>query len=189
MASILKSSQVMSSEIKFENLMTAMMNIILENSGAERGALILKNSVSTNGGNGYSRDTKYAVYAYHQQGNKEAFTYTPPRQLSESDDLVSSRIINHTIHTRESIFISDVEQDQRFAVGPWFERSGRKSIICMPIIHKNMVVGCLFIEGSVGLFTQRHITVLGLLCQQMGISITTAFLFMSVKQVTKDKIK
>ncbi|KAI7876513.1 hypothetical protein K492DRAFT_210311 [Lichtheimia hyalospora FSU 10163] len=190
MASILKSSQVMSSEIKFENLMTSMMNIILENSGAERGALILKNSLNTTGGaNGNSKSTKYAVHAYHQQGNKEAITYTPPRKLAESDDLVSSRIINHTIHTGESIFISDVEQDQRFAVGPWFERSGRKSIICMPIIHKNMVVGCLFIEGSVGLFTQRHITVLGLLCQQMGISITTAFLFMSLKQVTNDKIK
>ena len=70
-------------------------------------------------------------------------------------------------------------------MGPWYKRSGpNKSVICMPIIHKSAMAGCLFIEGSVGVFTQRHVTVLSLLCQQMGISITNAFLFKSVQRVT-----
>lgn len=188
MASILKSSQVMSSEIKFDRLLSSMQNIIFENAGAESGAIILETNVNNEGEGttGYIKQSNFAVCAYRHQKDEDAITYNPPRKLSEADDLVSSRIINHTIHTRESIFISDVEQDPRFAVGPWFERAGRKSVICMPIIHKNIIAGCLFIEGSVGSFTQRHITVLGLLCQQMGISVTNAFLFMSVNKVTKD---
>ncbi|KAI8138755.1 hypothetical protein BJV82DRAFT_673294 [Fennellomyces sp. T-0311] len=171
MASILKSSHVLASEVKFQGLLKSMMNIILENSAADCGAIVIK-------------DEKYGVCAYGSQEQASATTYDPPRPLSENDELLSSRIIHHTIHTGERILIHDVNQDTRFAVGPWFDRTGSKSVICMPIIHKITTVGCLFIEGPVGIFTQRHITVLSLLCQQMGISITNAFLFKSVQRVT-----
>ncbi|KAF1799121.1 hypothetical protein V8B55DRAFT_1519445 [Mucor lusitanicus] len=170
MASILKSSQVISSEVKFDSLLKSMMSIILENSGADCGAIIVK-------------EEKYGMCAYGSQQDG-SMTFDPPRPLAEDDELVSSRIIHHTINTSESIFIHNVEQDSRFAVGPWYERVGGKSVICMPIIHKTALAGCVFLEGSSGIFTQRHITVLSLLCQQMGISITNAFLFKSVQRVT-----
>ena len=170
MASILKSSQVISSEVKFDSLLKSMMSIILENSGADCGAIIVK-------------EEKYGMCAYGSQQDG-SMTFDPPRPLTEDDGLVSSRIIHHTINTSESIFIQNVEQDSRFAVGPWYDRVGGKSVICMPIIHKTALAGCLFLEGSSGIFTQRHITVLSLLCQQMGISITNAFLFKSVQRVT-----
>ncbi|CDS08874.1 hypothetical protein LRAMOSA10235 [Lichtheimia ramosa] len=177
MASILKSSHVLSSEVNFEALLNNMMQIILENSGADRGAIIVK-------------ETKFGIGAYGNQQEEETIvTYEEPERISKNSTLVSSQIINHTIHTSESIFIPDVEQDARFAVGPWFERAGKKSVICMPIIHKMATVGCIFLEGAIGIFTQRHITVLGLLCQQMGISLTNAALFKSVKRVTAANMK
>ncbi|KAI9487280.1 MAG: hypothetical protein EXX96DRAFT_552526 [Benjaminiella poitrasii] len=170
MASILKSSQVISSEVKFDSLLKSMMSIILENSGADCGAIIVK-------------EEKYGMCAYGSQ-QEGSMTFDPPRPLMDDDELVSNRIIHHTINTGESIFIHNVEQDARFAVGPWYNRVGGKSVICMPITHKSALAGCLFLEGSSGIFTQRHITVLSLLCQQMGISITNAFLFKSVQRVT-----
>ncbi|CDS11781.1 hypothetical protein LRAMOSA04044 [Lichtheimia ramosa] len=177
MASILKSSHVLSSEVKFESLLNNMMQIILENSGADRGAIIVKES-------------KFGIGAYGNQQEEETIvTYEEPERISKNSTLVSSQIIHHTIHTSESIFIPDVEQDARFAVGPWFERAGKKSVICMPIIHKMTTVGCIFLEGAIGIFTQRHITVLGLLCQQMGISLTNAALFKSVRRVTAANMK
>ncbi|KAI9491307.1 hypothetical protein BDB00DRAFT_833957 [Zychaea mexicana] len=174
MASILKSSNLLSSEVKFDKLLTSMLNIILDNSGANCVAIIIK-------------DDKFGVCAYGEEGSTT--TYDPPLPLSEKDKLVSSRIVHHTINTGESIFIYDVEEDSRFAVGPWFEETGRKSVICMPIVHKCTIVGCLLIEGTIGVFTQRHVTVLSLLCQQMGISITNAFLFKSVQRVTMSNMR
>ncbi|KAI7873653.1 hypothetical protein K492DRAFT_223486 [Lichtheimia hyalospora FSU 10163] len=177
MASILKSSHVLSSEVKFEALLNNMMQIILENSGAVRGAIIVQ-------------ENKFGIGAYgNQEEDGKIVTYEEPERISKNSTLVSSQIIHHTIHTSESIFIADVEQDARFAVGPWFERAGKKSVICMPIIHKMTTVGCIFIEGAIGIFTQRHITVLGLLCQQMGISLTNAALFKSVRRVTMANMK
>ncbi|KAI9251842.1 hypothetical protein BDA99DRAFT_521323 [Phascolomyces articulosus] len=171
MASILKSSHLISSEVQFNSLLSSMMGIILDVSAADCVAIVVK-------------DDKYGVCAYGTQQDYST-TYDPPKPLSEDDNLVSSRIINHTIHTGESIFVNDVEKDTRFAVGPWFERVKRKSVVCMPIIHKVNTMGCLFIEGVVGIFTQRHIAVLRLLCQQMGISVTNAFLFKSIQRVTQ----
>ncbi|KAJ8651879.1 hypothetical protein O0I10_012548 [Lichtheimia ornata] len=177
MASILKSSHVLSSEVKFDALLNNMMQIILENSGADRGAIIVK-------------ENKFGIGAYGNPQEEETIvTYEEPERISKNSVMVSSQIINHTIHTSESIFIPDVEQDARFAVGPWFERAGKKSVICMPIIHKMTTVGCIFLEGAIGIFTQRHITVLGLLCQQMGISLTNASLFKSVRRVTMANMK
>ncbi|KAI9260813.1 hypothetical protein BY458DRAFT_557511 [Sporodiniella umbellata] len=168
--SILKSSQVISSEVKFDLLLKAMMTIILENSGAECGAIMVK-------------EDKYGIYAYGSQ-EEGSITFEPPRPISEKDSLICSRIVNHTINTNESLFIHNIDQDTRFALGPWYENTRNKSVICMPIVYKATMVGCLFIEGPAGIFTQRHITVLSLLCQQMGISISNAFLFKSVQRVT-----
>ncbi|KAI7883767.1 hypothetical protein K492DRAFT_229475 [Lichtheimia hyalospora FSU 10163] len=182
MASILKSCQVMSSEVKSEGLLTAMMNIILENSGADCGAILLKNEY-------------YGVCAYgtgNRGGKQDDLNdangvqyFDPPKRLSESETFVPSPIVHHMLRTKESLFIQDVAQDPRFASGPWFERlSRRTSVICMPIMHRSMMIGCLFVEGAAGIFTRRHNTVLGLLCQQMGISISNANLFTSVQRAT-----
>ncbi|KAI7875162.1 hypothetical protein K492DRAFT_168413 [Lichtheimia hyalospora FSU 10163] len=180
MASILKSSQVLASEVKSDRLLTNMMTIILENSGADSGVIVIKEEKNI------SKKEKYGIGAYGcQQEGETSTTYDPPRDLSDKDDMTSSRIIHHAINTRENLFIPEVARDPRFAVGPWFENAGNKSVICMPIIHRNSVAGCLFIEGPVGIFTRRHIMVLSLLCQQMGISLTNANLFKSIHRVTK----
>ncbi|KAI8138422.1 hypothetical protein BJV82DRAFT_717467 [Fennellomyces sp. T-0311] len=170
MTSILKSSCVMSSEVKLDGLLTSMMSIILENSGAECGAVIVK-------------DEKFGVCVYGSRC-EETRILDPPLEMSEDIDLISTPIVYHTINTGAYIFVPSVEEDPRFATGAWFTRAGKSSVICMPIKHKDSIVGCLIIEGPVGIFTERHITLLSLLCQQMGISMTNAFLFKSVQRVT-----
>ncbi|KAI9275768.1 hypothetical protein BDA99DRAFT_496416 [Phascolomyces articulosus] len=169
--SIFKSSQVMSSsETELQNLITAFLTIIFENTGAESGSIIIKND-------------SHHIWAYRNR-NEEIKTFDPPLPLSGGDTFLPTRIVYHTINTGETMFIHNVEEDVRFAVGSWVGEAGRKSVICIPIKHKGILVGCLIIEGPVGIFTQRHVILLNMLCQQMGISITNAFLFKSVQCVT-----
>ncbi|KAG2223963.1 hypothetical protein INT45_013420, partial [Circinella minor] len=176
LASIFKSSQVMSSsETELQNLVTAFLTIIFESACAESGSIIIKDEKD-----------KFGVWAYGNQRD-EIETFDPPLPLSEKNStatFVPIRIVHHTINTGETMFIHNVEEDTHFAIGPWFKKINR-SVICIPIKHKDKLVGCLVIEGTVGIFTQRQITALNLLCQQMGISITNAFLFKSVQRVTQ----
>ncbi|KAI8141207.1 hypothetical protein BJV82DRAFT_518864 [Fennellomyces sp. T-0311] len=172
LASILKSSQVISSEMNFELLMEQMLGIILENSGAESGVIIIKENNS------------FMIMARGSQ--TEGCEILPsPKLLSEEATSMVSRVARYAIHTQESLLIPDIHQDTRFAD---FSNIV-KSVICVPITHKSAIVGCIYIEGAVGSLTARHEVVLRLLSQQIGISVTNALLFKSIQKVTYANVK
>ncbi|KAI7900504.1 uncharacterized protein BX663DRAFT_439281 [Cokeromyces recurvatus] len=172
LASILKSSQVISSEMNFELLMKQMLGIILENSGAESGVIIIRENAS------------FLIVAVGSQTDG-CEIFTKPKLLSEEADSIITRISQYVIHSQESLFIVDAQQDSRFSDCTTLA----KSCICTPIIHKTAIVGCIYIEGAVGSLTSRHVTVMRLLSQQIGISITNALLFKSVQTVTLANVR
>ncbi|KAG1527032.1 hypothetical protein G6F52_001904 [Rhizopus delemar] len=172
LASILKSCQVISSEMNFELLLKQMLGIILENSGADSGVIIVK------------ENTNFFVVGRGSQQD-ECDIYSKPKLLSEEADSIMTRISQYAIHTQKSLFIVDV-QDSHFSDG---STSQAKSCICTPIIHKSAVVGCIYIEAPIGSLTSRHEIVLRLLSQQIGISVTNALLFKSIQTVTYANVK
>lgn len=172
LASILKSSRVISSEMNFDLLMKQMLGIILENSGAESGVIIVK------------ENTSFLIVGRGSQVDG-CEIYSTPKILSEEADSIVTRISHYAIHAQESLFIHDVKQDSRFSDCT----KQAKSCICTPIIHKTAIVGCIYIEGAVGSLTSRHEVVLRLLSQQIGISVTNALLFKSIQTVTYANVK
>ncbi|KAI9494156.1 hypothetical protein BDB00DRAFT_819869 [Zychaea mexicana] len=181
-ASILKSSHlVSSSETELQNLFSSFLTIIFESVGAECGSIIIK-------------DGSFGIWAYGSQG-AEIKIFDPPLSLSSvgedsnNEELIPTRIIHHTINMEKPVFVRNVEEDPRFATGQWFSRNGKRTVVCIPIKTKDALTGCLIIEGAVGIFNQRHVTLLSLLCQQLGISIANAFLFKSVQRVTRANMR
>ncbi|KAG0180179.1 hypothetical protein DFQ28_001693 [Apophysomyces sp. BC1034] len=172
LASILKSSQVISSEMNFELLMKQMLGIILENSGAEAGVIIIK------------EDTSFLIMGCGSQ-TKGCEIHMTPRLLSEEADSTMTRIAHYVLHSEESMLIPDIQLDSRFSDFG----TAAKSVICTPIAHKTAIVGCIYIEGAVGSLTSRHEVVLRLLSQQIGISVSNALLFKSVQAVTYANVK
>lgn len=172
LASIFKSSQVISSEMNFDLLMKQMLGIILENSGAESGVIIIK------------ENTSFLIVGCGSQ-TKGCEIFHKPKSLTEEADSIITRVCHYAIHSQESLFIVDVQQDSRFS--DYTTQS--KSCICTPIVHKTAIVGCIYIEGAVGTLTSRHEVVLRLLSQQIGISVTNALLFKSIQKVTYANVK
>ncbi|KAI7864967.1 hypothetical protein BDF14DRAFT_1744492 [Spinellus fusiger] len=184
LVSILKSSQVISSEMNFELLMEqmlgykedtfthAMSQIILENSGAASGVIIIKENTSF-----------YIMGSGSQSDGCEIFK--TPQPLTEDTDTVMTRVAHYVLHVQESILVTDIHQDPHFSdciTTPL-------AVICTPITHKSAVVGCIYIEGVAGSLTPRHEIVMRLLSQQIGISVTNALLFKSIQKVTYANVK
>ncbi|CAO3682903.1 unnamed protein product [Rhizopus stolonifer] len=164
LTSIIKSSQVISNEMNsFDELLKRMINIIMANVGAESGAIIIK-------------EGQFGIAAYSTRLGCE--TYDPPLPLE--DDKLQMSIVHYVIHTHSVLFIPNVEEDNRFAT-----EANKCSVICMPILHKNTLVGVLYLQASVSTFTCKHVNVLTLLCDQIGISITNALLFKSLQKATQ----
>ncbi|KAI9489290.1 hypothetical protein BDB00DRAFT_843739 [Zychaea mexicana] len=175
LTSIIKSSQVISNEMNsFDELLKKMMQIIMTNSAAESGAIIIK-------------EGSFGIAA-HSSRLTGCETFDPPKLLTDDgkdgEDLISTLVVHYVIHTQTILFIPNIMEDTRFATGTWFARSGPKSVICMPCIHKNTLVGVLYLQANLNTFTHKHVTVLHILCHQIGISITNALLFKSVQKAT-----
>lgn len=154
----------------FDELLKKMMGIIMGNSGAESGVIIIKEGV-------------FGIAAYSVRATDTCQTFEPPLALRDDDDKISTSIVHYVIHTHANLFIPNVEGDPRFNTGDGGMKKG--AVICMPIMHKSTLVGVLYLQANLNAFTHKHANVLALLCDQIGISITNALLFKSVQKATK----
>lgn len=159
----------------FDMLLEKMMEIIMENSGAEAGAIINKDP-----------QAGYTIIAYSSQSTG---CITTPKLLDEDEDRIALSVVNYVIHTKEGILIPNAKMDARFATGRWFSKTGPKSVICLPILHKSFLVGIIYIQANIGVFSTRHVTVMTILCQQFGISVSNALLYKSIQKTTMENLQ
>jgi GAF domain-containing protein len=121
-ASIMKATQAISGEIRTEHLLSKMIDILIENAGAERGVLIQSDE------------------HHHLVVNAEGhIASTEIRLLQaipiEKADLPLS-IIRYVERTKETLVLDDATKDRRFAQDTYVNTKKAKSVYCSPIsIH------------------------------------------------------
>ncbi|KAK9489065.1 hypothetical protein V1508DRAFT_114346 [Lipomyces doorenjongii] len=174
LTSIIKSSRIISSEINVDTLLKKMIEIFINTTRAEIGAVIVH------------EDSKFRVAAMGTMNSVESFKY-PHMSLESLENTVFSEPISYALNTSETVVISNTAEDERFlgASLRWQKcHADGRSILVHPVRHKNIVLGALYLEGAPHSFNTRHIEVLALLSQQMGISITNAMLFKNIRKAT-----
>ncbi|KAJ2958863.1 hypothetical protein NQZ79_g5625 [Umbelopsis isabellina] len=172
LASILKSGQIISSEMNFDLLMKQMLEVILESSGADSGVIIVKDG----------KDFNIVGQGSRLSGCRYL---SPPERLESSIDNVLIRIALHTMQVLEPTVITDSFTRTAFSD----EYCSIKSAICTPILYKGILIGCVFIESYQKYLSSRQVRSLQALTRQIGISVTNARLFNSLQSAMKDNAK
>ncbi|KAK5190184.1 Chk1 protein kinase [Exophiala xenobiotica] len=177
LTSILEFSRVISSELQINNLLSKMISVILESVGgqAEFCAIVID-----------SEDQGWCVAASadHETGVK---TYPDGIPFSEVDDQAAQQITHYLLRTKETIFVENVLEDDRFSnVGDAYlaRNPHGRSIIAIPIIQADHLMGVIHLEGRPNAFTQRNMIVLNLLTNQVAISLGNALLYRKVRKVS-----
>ncbi|MEM6401505.1 MAG: AAA family ATPase [Cyanobacteria bacterium P01_D01_bin.116] len=161
-ASILKASQALSSEIQLEQLISNLMQVVIENAGAKKAALMLFESdnlmlkaVAT------TSDIKLLNLAY------------------ENSEEIPNKVINHVKRTQKIIVLDDATQKSNFITDSYLIQQQPKSLLCMPILNQGKIIGLLYLENNltIGAFTQNRVEILNLLCSQAAISLENAQLY------------
>ncbi|MBI4851599.1 MAG: AAA family ATPase [Acidobacteria bacterium] len=165
LATVIKASQAISSEIVLDKLMTELLKIVVENAGANRGFLLLK------------KDSKFFVEV-QSHSDKPAIKLSQPILLEECKYL-SQAIINYVIRTKENLVLDNASKDDRFIQDPYIKGARPKSILSIPIINQGNLTGILYLENnlSTGVFTVERLEVLHILLTQAAISIENANLY------------
>ncbi|RCI16506.1 hypothetical protein L249_2274 [Ophiocordyceps polyrhachis-furcata BCC 54312] len=177
---ILVSSQVISSVLQVDELLKTMCDVVLQTCGgaATRAAIVVQ-------------ETEAESWCVAASGNPErgAMAHKPGLPLSGTA-LVAENVVLYCTRFLEPVFIPDLLADERFGnvSEAWLQRNRLgKAIIAIPICHGTKpLLGVLYLEGEPGSFTDRNVTVLQLLVNQIGISYSNALSMKNVEKISAE---
>jgi predicted ATPase/signal transduction histidine kinase len=170
-ATILKASQALSRVIQLEDLLYQLTQIILQNSGGDRCALILPNE-----------NQVWEVRAIATPTETELYS-----EPLENNPNVPVKLIQYVKNTHEVVVIDDLETDLP-VIEDYLRLRQPKSLLCLPILNQGNLVGILYLKNRLtsGVFTSDRIIILDFLCTQVAISLENARLYNQVQQTLTD---
>jgi predicted ATPase/signal transduction histidine kinase/CheY-like chemotaxis protein len=169
-AAVMKASQTLSGEILLDNLLSKLMQIVIESAGAEKGFLILEDS-----GKLFIKASGSVV--------KDEITVQPSLPVDSSEQLPIS-LINYVHRTQQYVVLNNATCEGTFTTDSYVIKQKPKSILSTPIVNQGKLIGILYLENNltVGAFTPQRLEVLQLLSSQAAISIENARLYNDLEE-------
>ncbi|MEG4529457.1 AAA family ATPase [Microcoleus sp. D2_18a_D3] len=173
LATVIKASQSLSGEINLDKLLSTLMQVMIENAGAEKGAMILREKDS------------FFVAAQCASGKLCNLRSTPVVDSNE----IPIAIINYVSRTQETLVINDATTEATFAADSYIIQHQPKSVLCLPIQHQGKAIGIFYVENNLttGAFTPDRLAVLKLLSSQAAISIENAQLYANLEAKVEER--
>ncbi|QMS87340.1 AAA family ATPase [Nostoc edaphicum CCNP1411] len=163
LATIFKASQALSSQIQLEQLLTIFLQVIMENAGAQKAALLVL------------QQDNLIVEAVATI-NEGVTLLSVPLSISEG---IPITLVNFVKHSLKTVVLDDATAETDFIADPYFIRQQPKSVLCTPILNQGKIIGLLYLENplTIGAFTSDRTEVIQLLCSQAAISLENARLY------------
>lgn len=172
--SVVMSTQALSGEMEMSRLLETLMHIMLQNSGADSGALL------------FLHENGWVVEAYGT--SEEVYVKSVP--LEEDPSLVPSAIIAYAARTKEEVVLHHAAREGIFSRNAYVKNNALKSVLCLPIMHQKKLICLLYMENKLSsdVFTPERLDVLRLLGSQCAISIENARLYSGI-QYLRDNLE
>ncbi|MBC7872802.1 MAG: GAF domain-containing protein, partial [Ferruginibacter sp.] len=171
---LLKASSALSGEIVLPRLLKKMMQIILENAGAQTGFLVMEK-------NG-ERFIEAEITA--DQEEIKTLQSVPVHQNGR----LAESVVNYVYLTQETVILDDVSKSQLFA-NEFIKKPGSKSVLCVPLINMGKVQAIIYLTNDLtfGAFTESRVALLKLLAGQMAISIENALFYNELENKVEER--
>src|SRR5919199_1244518 len=168
-ASFIKLSQVITSEIVLEKLLNKLIKILLENAAAQKAVLLL-----------LKNDQLYIEATGKTTDDRVMVLQSIPVETSQ--DLPLS-VVNYVFRSQANLVLNDATIAEPFNADSYIQNSQPKSILCLPILYQSKLQGIIYLENNlaVAAFTQERVKVLEVLVSQVAIAIVNAQLYAQVR--------
>jgi PAS domain S-box-containing protein len=165
LATVIKVSQAISSEIVFEKLIDTLMRTAIEQAGAERGLLFL------------ARTGALKVAA---EATTPGDTVTVRlRDDRVAGDALPESMLHYVQRTLATVILDDAAAGSAFAADPYILARRARSVLCLPLANQSRLVGVLYLENNLAssVFSPARIGILNVLASQAAISLENARLY------------
>ena len=159
LATVIRVSQAVSSEIVLEKLLDTVMRKAMEHAGAERGLLIVP------------REDELQIAAESTISGNDVIVCL--RDASVAPSTTPESILRYVTRTHESVILDDASSSNSFSADPYLVQNRVRSILCMPLMNQAKLSGVLYLENNLAprVFTSGRITILKVLVSQAAISL------------------
>ncbi|MBC1223631.1 AAA family ATPase [Nostoc sp. UCD121] len=173
LATVLKASQALSSEIELDKLLTKLLQVVIENAGADKCALLLL------------KEHRLLVEATAQVGQQSKVLQSI--FVEDSADVPHS-LIYAVKRSQQPTVILDTTLHPVLIADPYIIRQQPKSLLCTPILHQGKLLGILYLENNLitGAFSSDRVEILNLLCTQAAISLENARLYQQAQDILEN---
>ncbi|KYC44128.1 serine/threonine protein kinase [Scytonema hofmannii PCC 7110] len=163
LAAVIKAAQALSEIIHLDQLIATLMQVAIENAGAETGTLVLLEE---------DQLTVVAQCSGSRPCDLEKFAVADCATIPVS-------VIHLVERTSETLVFDDAVSESSFSTDPYIQKHQTRSLLCMPILQQSQLIGILYLENnlSAGVFTSDRLQVLKLLIAQAAISLENARLY------------
>ncbi|HEY4883303.1 MAG TPA: GAF domain-containing protein, partial [Myxococcales bacterium] len=151
LATVIKVSQAVSSEIVLEMLIDTLMRTAIEQAGAERGLLIVP------------RGAEPRIEAEAATAGDTVVVELGDQPVTAA--VLPESVLQYVLRTRESVILDDAAAQPLFAADPYLRQRQARSILCVPLVKQSKLIGVLYLENNLAshVFTPARISVLELL--------------------------
>jgi PAS domain S-box-containing protein len=165
LATVLKVSQAISSEIVLDNLVYTVMRTAIAHAGADRGMLIVGNEA------GLRIEAEASTVGEAIAVSMDGAALDPGR--------VPVSIVQYAFRTRENVILNDAAQWQDYPADRYLREHRTHAVACMPLLHQGKPIALLYLENSLAshVFTTSRVAVLKLLASQAAISLENSLLY------------
>ncbi|MGL5059738.1 MAG: PAS domain S-box protein, partial [Microcoleus sp.] len=166
LAAVIKATEAISSELVFDKLLDRLLQILLENSGAQAGSIVLE------------RDGKLFI-----EFAAPASDTFEPIAITESTN-VPVTVLQYVTRAQESLVIANATAEDICAADPYVLKHRPKSILCSPIVRQGKFIGLVYLENNllVGAFASERLEVIKILMGQAAIALENTRLYQTLQQ-------
>jgi predicted ATPase/signal transduction histidine kinase/tRNA A-37 threonylcarbamoyl transferase component Bud32 len=160
---VVKAQQAISREIVLERLAATLMQVAIENAGAQRGALLLPSGDSL---------------------SVAAISGASSEPGEDSAPVLPWTLIAYVKRTQEHVRIDDATQPHAFSSDEYLRRGGVRSVLCLPLMRQEVFSGVLYLENNLATnaFSPARLTLLSHVASQAAISIENARLYADIQR-------
>ena len=176
LASVLKAASTISSEIQLSKAIPKLLNIVVENAGAQSGAFVLIQDQIAN---------LHAVC-----DTEDGARVVDPSPIDEDENLPIS-VLQYVRRTKDTVILDEPHKDERFQKDSYLIKNKVASMLCLPIIHQQELIGIIYLENRLtkGNFNTDRTDLLSLLSGQIAITVNNALLYDTLEQKVIERTK
>jgi anti-anti-sigma factor len=171
---ILRVSQGTAGETVLGSVIERVLRIAVETSGAQNGLIAL------------SQEGELRVEA-SMTVSPESLRRGPPVPIEDCGE-ASISVLQYVARTGTCLAVGDLSYDPRFARDPYVEARRPRSVVCLPMSHRERLMGLLYLENNAaaGVFGGDRVDVCELIALQATVAIENALLYDRVQAVTQE---